>query len=318
MDIAVLFPGQGVQRKGMGKWLYDNIEVSKQTFEEASDCFGMDIAKLCFEEEEMLSQVDLTQPIIFTVSIAAVRALEKEFGIKFCYGAGHSLGEYSALTAAGAFEFSDALKLVSLRGRFMHEAVKEDRGAMCAINGSDPETIAQIVRDLQKENLQIEISNYNSLHQTVVSGLKEDIAKLEKAAKEKNMNTIRLKVNAPFHSFLMKPVKEKMKEVFQDIHIKTMKYPVISNVTGVPYYDSNHIKEALVEQVTRPVEWTKSMNFLYEAGVDLVIDAGPGEVVKNLMIRNYRDMNSLSVLKDWEKIGITMNEKEGKERCLSV
>ena len=312
MSIAVLFPGQGVQKKGMGKWLYDNFLVSKQTFEEASDCLGMDVAKLCFEEEEKLSQVDITQPIILTVSIAAVRALEEEKGIKFNYGAGPSLGEYSALTAAGALEFSDALKIVSFRGKFMHEAVKENKGAMCAINGSDPETVAQIVRKLQKDNLQVEISNYNSLHQTVVAGLKEDVAKLEEIAKEKNISTTRLKVNAPFHSSLMKPVKEKMKEVLKDIQIHSLSYPVISNVTGVPYYDTNHMKEALIEQITRPVEWTKSMSFLYEAGVDQVIDVGPGEVVKNLMIRNYRDINSLSVLKDWERIGITAARKGEK------
>lgn len=312
MNIAVLFPGQGVQQKGMEKWLLDNFETARRVFEEASDYLNMDIRRICSEGGENLNKTEITQPVVLTASVAAARAVSEELGLQFCYGAGHSLGEYSALTVAGGLEFKDALQLVSIRGKLMQEAVTSEPGAMSVINGCDYGTVEGILKEMQYKQLQVEISNYNSPYQIVISGLEKDVAQIEERLREFDVKIIRLKVSAPFHCSIMRPAAEKMNEVLRNINLQPLKFPVISNVTGVPYHNMAHIKECLVAQMTRCVEWRKSMQFLYTSGVDMVIDAGPGEVVRNLMTRNCTNLPAFSLEKDWDKLlHIAAAKKEG-------
>lgn len=302
MNIATLFPGQGAQYEGMGKWLCDNFELARRTFEQASDCIGMDVSQICLTGGENLIQTSITQPAVLTVSVAAAKIVMEELGYSFRYGAGHSLGEYSALTVAGGLEFSDALKLVRLRGQYMQEAIGDRKGAMCVVHGYDREKLKEIMYDMKEDDMKVEISNYNSPYQIVVSGLQEDIEKFTKKMELLHISTIRLKVTTPFHCSLMKPAKEKMAEALKDITIHPLKFPVLSNVTGVPYYNINHIRECLEEQITRPVEWRKCMQFLYAGEIDAVMDMGPGEVLKNLMRRNFSGIQSLSVERDWDTL----------------
>ena len=310
MKIAALFPGQGAQYVGMGKQLYETYSVVKDVFHEASDCLGMNVQDLCFNgSQELLKKTEITQPVVLTVGVAAAKVLQSEYGIDFTYGAGHSLGEYTALTAANAIKFQDAVKLVHLRGKYMQEAVAEGTGAMSVVNGLSVEEIEEVCEDLQYQQLNVEISNYNSPYQTVISGLEQAVSEAEKLLVKKQGKVIRLKVSAPFHSSLMEPAADKMKVAFDCIKIEKPKFMIVSNVTGVPYMNENHIKDSLVAQMTRAVEWRKSMEFLYLNDVDLGIDMGPQRVVKGLLTRNYAGMKALSMEDDFEEIKI-VNQHE--------
>jgi len=303
MKTAALFPGQGAQYSGMGKWLYDSFSIAKELFEEASECLKFDVAKLCFQgSKEELSQTELTQPIVLTVGMAAFKVMQKEKGVSFSYGAGHSLGEYTALTAAGSLKFSDAVNLVHLRGRYMQEAVAQERGAMIVVNGLDIGEVEEVCKDLWKEQIVVEISNYNSPYQIVIAGEKNAIIKARERLEKKKATIVPLKVSAPFHCSLMKPAADKMKQALEQISFLPLEFPVISNVTGCPYFSEQHIKESLFVQMVRTVEWRKSMQFLYLNGVKTIVDFGPGQVVKNLMNRNYTGVQAFSIEEDWAKL----------------
>lgn len=299
-NISILFPGQGSQYVGMGKKLYESYSIAREVFEEAGDVLNMDIKKLCFEgSREALAKTENTQPAVLTVGVAAFKVLLDETGIKPNCLAGHSLGEISALVGANGIKFSDAVKLVRLRSRYMQEA---GAGLMLAVKGVDAELVKkECSRVSQKDNVAA-ISNYNSPLQTVVSGNRKAVETVGKLLKEKGAKVMPLNVSTPFHSRLMQPAAEKLKEHLSGLSYNKLKYPVLSNVTAFPYMDENNIPAMLASQIIQPVQWTHSMKFLHQEGIDTIIDIGPNDVLKRLMKENYADIAAFSFDKEEDAV----------------
>lgn len=294
-NIALLFPGQGAQYVGMGKKLYNDFSIARDVFEEANDVLKFNITKLCFEGSlGELSKTENTQPALLTVAVAASRVLLNESGIVPKYLVGHSLGEISALVCAEAINFNDAIKIVRARGRYMQEAIQPGFGKMVAINGVDAEQVnEECIRASQKGKI-VEISNFNSHLQIVISGQREAVDQVGEALKRRATSIVPLKVSAPFHSRFMENVCDKLKVDLLKVTYHKFKYPVISNVTALPYMDEGNIINMLISQIINPVRWSRSMKFLQLQGIDTVIDIGPNDVVKNLMKKNCDDIDALS------------------------
>ncbi|EPR13606.1 ACP S-malonyltransferase [Ruminiclostridium papyrosolvens] len=289
--IAFLFPGQGSQYTGMGKSLCDAHSIARETFEEANDTLGFDLQKLCFEgDSEELAKTENTQPAILTLSVAQFRVYKQELCIEPHYCAGHSLGELSALTCAGAIEFSDAVKIVRQRGRFMQKAVPIGIGAMAAVTGISRREVEEECGLNSDESRVVVIANYNSPEQIVISGHKEAVNLAADNLKAKGAKIIPLKVSAPFHSPLMNPAAEEMREELKKYKFVELKYPVISNVSARPYVSKESIPENLKSQIISPVRWQESMEFLQRCGVEVVVEMGPKTVLKNLAKRNTPDI----------------------------
>lgn len=287
-QLAFIFPGQGAQVVGMGKDLAENFAVARNTFAEANDALGFDLQKLCFEGPlEELTKTEFTQPALLTHSIAAFRVFEEEFGITPQYLAGHSLGEYSALVAAGALNFADAVKLVHKRGQFMQEAVPVGVGAMAAIMKLDSESIERVCREISTSGDIVCNANYNAPEQIVISGHKSAVEKAGKRLEEMGASVKMLNVSAPFHSPLMHPAAERMFTELKQVSYKALKWPVVANVTAKPYNSSEEIAEMLAKQIDSPVRWFESVAFMYKAGINRAIEIGPGNVLKNLMKRSF-------------------------------
>jgi [acyl-carrier-protein] S-malonyltransferase len=282
--IALMFPGQGSQYIGMGKKLYDNFECVRKVYEEANDTIGFDLKGLCFEGDmEELTKTENTQPAILTTSVAMFRVYQEEIGIEPAFMAGHSLGELSALTCSGAIRFSDAVKLVRQRGKFMQEAVPIGIGGMAAISGADISDIEAECKNASKDGNIVAISNYNSYDQIVISGHKAAVESAGEALKEKGVKVIPLKVSAPFHSPLMKPAADRFKDELKKYCYDGPRCHVISNVTALPYEGAESIQDNLIKQITSPVQWIKSMEYLESNGVEMFIELGPKKVLKNLV-----------------------------------
>ncbi len=281
--IALLFPGQGSQYIGMGKKLNDNFKCAKEVYEEANDAIGFDLRGLCFEGDmEELTKTENTQPAIMTASVAAFRVYQEEIGVEPLFMAGHSLGELSALTCSGAINFSNAIKLVRQRGRFMQEAVPVGIGGMSAISGADTVDIEDECKKVSEDGNIVVISNYNSPDQIVISGNKAAVEGAGEKLKERGAKVIPLKVSAPFHSPLMKPAADKFGEELMKYSYNDPRFPVISNVTALPYDGAHSIRENLTMQITSPVQWIRSMKYLESCGVEMLIELGPKKVLKNL------------------------------------
>lgn len=291
-----LFPGQGSQSVGMGKSLVDNFAVAKQTFEEANDSLGFDLKKICFEGPEAdLKLTHNTQPAILTHSVAAYRVLTAETGHRPDYVAGHSLGEYSALVAAGALPFADAVKLVNKRGTFMQEAVPVGTGAMAALVGAD-EAKAKAVCDAAMEatGKSAEMANFNGGGQIVISGHKEAV---EEAARLVGADpafcitkAVLLPVSAPFHCSLMKKAEDNMRPLLAATKISKPACPYIANVDAKAYNSADGIADRLVRQICGSVRWEQSMMLLASLGVTEGIEVGPGKVLFGLMRRIQKDL----------------------------
>lgn len=293
--LAILFPGQGSQYVGMGKDLCEKFNVAKKVFEEANDALGIDIQKLCFEGSlDELTKTENSQPAILTMSCAAFRVYMQEFGLIPSYMAGHSLGEYSALVCAGSIEFADAVKIVRQRGRFMQEAVAVGIGAMAAISGVDKSVIEKECLELTNEDQIVVVSNYNSPEQTVVSGHKQAIETLGKKFTEMGARVMPLKVSAPFHSPLMQPAADNLRSELLKYTYKELTYPVISNVSALPYTNVESIVDNLFMQIVQPVRWVESMDYLQEQGVTMAIEMGPQTVLRNLMKKNAPSIETFS------------------------
>jgi [acyl-carrier-protein] S-malonyltransferase len=303
--IALIFPGQGSQYVGMGKDIYDRSAAGREIFQEANEALGYDLTSLCFHgPEENLKLTANTQPAILAASVAALRMMQSEREIAPLAAAGHSLGEYGALVAAGGMRFRDAVRIVHLRGKFMQEAVPVGVGAMAAIMGmSGPE-----VQALCKEAAQGEIlapANFNSPGQIAISGHSTAVKRaVEIVAKQAGKKAVLLPVSAPFHCPLMQPAAERLREALDQAEVGDFQFPVISNVEADFYPGKERIKDLLYRQVEHPVRWEESMQKLISLGPALVLEVGPGKVLSGLLRRISRDVPSANVEDGatWEKV----------------
>ena len=282
---AFLFPGQGSQAVGMGRDLAENFTVARQTFEEADDALGFALSTLCFDGPvEKLRQTEFTQPAIFTVSVAVDRVL-RNHNVTPNYVAGHSLGEYSAAVAAGILGFSDAIKALQLRGRFMQEAVPEGEGAMAAILGLIAEPVIALCLQAQHETQEpVSAANLNSPEQIVISGSAAAVARASEMAKAAGAKkVVALQVSAPFHCALMQPAQDRLAEVLRGIAFSEGAFPLVCNVDAKLVVDGAVERDALVRQVTAPVRWVESMQLLIDEGVTRFLEVGPGKVLTGLL-----------------------------------
>jgi [acyl-carrier-protein] S-malonyltransferase len=295
--IAYIFPGQGSQSVGMGKDLYDNFPAAKQIFEEADDALGFKLSEMCFTAgtAEDLALTANTQPAILTVSIAAFRAMRAESFPSPDFVAGHSLGEYSALVAASAMSFSDAVKTVRKRGAYMQEAVPVGTGAMAAILGLDLETIENACREAANGQV-CSPANINSPSQIVIAGDAEAIDRAIEILKERGAKrVIKLNVSAPFHCALMLSAQEKLARDLQEIKFSDLSVPIIENVSAQANRNGEKVAEALTEQVSKPVRWAQSIENLIGNGVETFIEVGAGKILSGLVRQINRDVRSLNV-----------------------
>jgi [acyl-carrier-protein] S-malonyltransferase len=285
--LAFVFPGQGSQAVGMGRDLYQSVPEARAVFDSVDAALGESLSRLCFEgPEEALKLTANTQPSILTVSAAAYAALEAH-GVRPDFVAGHSLGEYSALVAAGSLTAADAAKAVRARGTFMQEAVPAGQGAMAAVLGLDPERIRALCESVASATGKVcAPANYNDPHQTVIAGDAGAVgmasAKLKEAGARRVMP---LPVSAPFHCALMAPVKARLEPVLKGLAWKPPRVPVVTNVEAKPNQDLARVIPLLLEQVTAPVRWIECVEELARLGVTRVVEVGPGKVLSGLVKR---------------------------------
>ncbi|MBQ7266122.1 MAG: ACP S-malonyltransferase [Firmicutes bacterium] len=298
--IAFMFSGQGAQKAGMGKEIYDNFPCAKEVFDKADEALGIKISDICFNEDERLNETEYTQPAILTMSVAALKvALEK--GLKADFVAGLSLGEYSAHVASGSFDFEDAVKLVRKRGRFMTEAVPLGEGGMCAVLNLEEEKIQQACDEV-KDIGRCYIANYNCPGQIAIAGDKAAVEKAAEKVKELGARkAVMLNVSGPFHTPLLESASVKLNKELLQIDIKDMAVPVITNLNAKPVPSKDDIIPILTKQVMSPVRWEQTVRYLLEQGVDTFIEIGPGKTLssfvkkvdKNVAVYNIEDMASL-------------------------
>jgi len=293
--VAFVFPGQASQYSGMGKELAEKYPVARAVFDEADKALGFSVSKLCFEgTEDDLKLTANTQPAILTVSVAAGRVLAEK-GVAPDFVAGHSLGEYSALVAAGSVKFADAVKLVHKRGTYMQEAVPAGQGAMAAIMGLSP----AVVQDACKRAAEGEIcspANLNSPEQTVISGHAGAVKRaVEIASQLGAKRSMVLPVSAPFHSALMMPAQEKLEKDLNAAKFEDLQVPLVTNVDADSIRQGEEARSALIRQVTMPVRWEESMRMLLDEGVNTFVEVGPGRVLTGLMRQIERSVATLNV-----------------------
>jgi [acyl-carrier-protein] S-malonyltransferase len=294
-SIAFLFPGQGSQAVGMGKDLAEKYPVARRTFEEADEALDYKLSQLCFEgPEDQLRLTEITQPAILTTSIAAWRVLDEK-GIKPGFVAGHSLGEYSAHVAAGTLSFTDAVRTVRNRGKYMQEAVPVGVGAMAAILGMDEDKVAAVCREAAQHEV-CDSANINSAEQIVISGHKAAVERAAKLASERGAKrAILLPVSAPFHCLLMKPAQDRLAADLRTLTFANPHVPVICNVDAAQIDEGDRARDALIRQVTGSVKWEQSMRFLISNGVRTFVEIGPGKVLCGLMRQIDRSKACLNV-----------------------
>ncbi|HEY3103668.1 MAG TPA: ACP S-malonyltransferase [Pyrinomonadaceae bacterium] len=294
--IAYIFPGQGSQNPGMGKELADRFPAARQVFEEADEALGFALSDLCFNgPAEELQLTENTQPAILTTSIAALRAMESEGFPKSDFVAGHSLGEYSALVAAGSLSLTDAVKTVRARGRYMQQAVPVGTGAMAAILGSDLETVNAACADASNGQV-CSTANINSPGQIVIAGDAAAIDRAMELLKARGAKrAVKLNVSAPFHCALMKPAQDRLAVDLNKIDFKDLAMPLVTNVDALPVNKGDEARDALVRQVSQTVRWLESVEFLAKQGVQTLIEIGPGKVLSGLVRQINRELRCLNV-----------------------
>jgi [acyl-carrier-protein] S-malonyltransferase len=293
---AFIFPGQGSQAVGMGKDLFDNFPKAREVFEEADDALGFKLSEMCFAgTAEDLALTANTQPAILTTSVAAFRAMESEGFPLPDFVAGHSLGEYSALVAAKSLSFSDALKTVRNRGKYMQEAVPVGVGAMAAILGLPIETVENACREATQGQV-CSPANINSPAQIVIAGNSDAIDRAIEILKERGAKrAIKLNVSAPFHCALMNPAKERLAEDLREINFRDLRFPVIENVSAEANTKGARVRGALTMQVSAPVRWADSIENLINQGVEIFVEIGAGKVLTGLVRQINRDVRCLNV-----------------------
>jgi len=293
MKTALLFAGQGSQTVGMGRDLYERFDVCRGLFDQANDVLGRDLRKICFEgPEDVLTRTDNTQPGILLTSLVCLAALKVQVpNLEFSATAGLSLGEFTALTAADAMGFDDAMRLIQARARFMQEACETTMGGMAAIMGVADDALARVCREAD-----VDIANLNCPGQTVISGEKNKIAKAIELAKASGAKrAMPLTVAGAYHSRLMESARGKLATELAKVRLQLPRVPVVSNVTAQPAASVPEIKELLVRQVTSSVRWSDSMQWLVGQGFTRFIELGPGQVLSGLMKRINKDVEILSV-----------------------
>ena len=290
---SVIFPGQGSQLVGMGKEFYDKFDIVKKLFKEADETLNFSLSKFILEgPKEKLDLTANTQPAIFLISYSIYHVVQNEFNINLAnakYFAGHSLGEYSALSCAGYIKFSDTLKILRIRGDAMQNSVPKGIGGMVAILGSTVEIIEKILKD-NKNNLIAQIANDNSEGQIVLSGKIVDLDKLIVILKENNIKNIKLPVSAPFHSNLLSEATKIMAEELNKLEFKNSKNKIISNVTAREMSNIEELKMLLIKQIENRVRWRESVLNMIEKGVNHFIEIGPGKVLSGLVKRINREV----------------------------
>jgi [acyl-carrier-protein] S-malonyltransferase len=285
MSVAFIFPGQGSQAPGMGRELAEKYAAAREVFEEADEALGFALSRLCFEgPAEELQLTENTQPAILATSVAALRAAESEGLPRPDFVAGHSLGEYSALVAAGALSLRDAVSVVRKRGRYMQEAVPVGAGAMAAVLGADIETVEAVCREAAREGEICSPANLNSPGQIVIAGSAAAVERALPILKERGAKrAIPLKVSAPFHCALMLPAQERLAADLDQIEFKDLSVPLVTNVDAAVIRTGAEARASLVRQVSSPVRWRESIELLSREGVGLFIEVGPGKVLSGLV-----------------------------------
>jgi len=293
---AVIFPGQGSQYLGMGKDFYQTYLQAQQIFKKADQILGYSLSRVIFEgsEEELRKTVN-TQPAILTTSLA-IWSVFQELNITPDYMAGHSLGEYSALTAAGSMSIENALELVKKRSQFMEDAVPNGEGTMAAVMGMESELLESFCKKVTEEGDSVELANLNTPSQLVVSGTRGGVEKLMKVAKENGARrVIPLPVSGPFHSRLMQPAKEDLKPYVNSANILEPSIPVVMNVNARPETSPLRIRTNLIDQVISPVQWTASVEQMIDEGVSTFIEIGPGNVLSGLVKKINKSVKTYSI-----------------------
>ncbi|GGD68657.1 ACP S-malonyltransferase [Paenibacillus nasutitermitis] len=293
---AFVFPGQGAQAVGMGKEAFDTIEASRAIFERADEALGFKLSDLIFQgPDDALKQTANTQPALLTVSIALLEAFRAR-GIEADYAAGHSLGEYSALVAAGVLSFEDAVRTVRARGEFMEQAVPSGQGAMAAVLGAERGDLDALCKAVTADTAAVELANINCPGQIVISGTAAGVQAVVERGKEAGAKrVIPLEVSGPFHSSLMKPAAAKLADVLSAIQMGDASMPVIANVTAGPVVEAAEIRRLLAEQVYSPVLWEDSIRYLIEQGVDTFIEIGSGTVLAGLIKKIDKTVKIISI-----------------------
>ena len=300
-----MFPGQGSQYIGMGKEFYDNFECAKKVFDKASEITGLDVAAMCFEENEKINITEYTQVCMLTVEAALFAVLEEK-GITYDLTAGLSLGEYGALIASGAMSMEDAFAIVRKRGIYMQNAVPEG-GGMSAVIGLD----ASVIEDACKEVMDnkdmydkadsplpftVSVANYNNPKQSVITGRKDAVQAAGKILEEKGaLKVVELNVSGPFHSALLEGAGEQLAEALKDIELNDVKVPYIANVTAEYVTDKNDIKELLKKQVSSSVKWQQSLELMIKDGVDEFIEIGPGHTLTGFVKKIDRGLKTVNI-----------------------
>jgi len=306
---SVIFPGQGSQIIGMGKEFFEKFDLVKKLFEEADDTLGISLSKLVLEGPK--DELDLTintQPAIYLISYSIFNVIQKEFNInlgKAMYFAGHSLGEYSALSSADYLGFLDTIRLLRIRGDAMQNAVPKGEGGMVAVLGSSIEDIEKILLE-NINNFEIEVANDNSNGQIVLSGRNLDIQKFMEVLKSKNIRNLRLPVSAPFHCKLMNKATKIMEDEIKKMSFQNGKNKLISNVTANEISDKEELKRLLVEQIENRVRWRESVINMINKGVDHFIEIGPGKVLSGLVKRINKEVkiNTINTENDIKDVKI--------------
>jgi len=296
--IALLFPGQGSQGVGMGSAIAASSTVARAAYDEANEILGFDVAKLCFEgPENELTLTKNSQPAIFITSIACLRSLQEsvpQMPMPIA-AAGLSLGEFTAHVAAGSFSFAEGLRLVRQRAEAMQDACDREPSTMASIVGLDEGVVRNICMSLQDRGV-LDIANLNSPGQIAISGSVDAVkAAMAEASRRGALKVVPLQVSGAFHSRLMKPAEEKLREAVAGTRIVSLKYPVIANVTARPVTHPDEIREALIQQLCSPVLWERSMRYLIAEGVDLCIEVGQGRVLSGLMRRIDKGRKMMNV-----------------------
>jgi [acyl-carrier-protein] S-malonyltransferase len=300
MSIAFIFPGQGSQAPGMGKSLHDAFGAAREVFQEVDEALGEKLSRLIFEgPADELKLTANAQPALMAVSLAAMRALEREFGVaagKASFMAGHSLGEYSALAAAGALTISDAAKLLRVRGNAMQAAVPVGEGAMAALIGKVDVAMAEDIAKAGSAAGVVVVANDNNVGNVVISGAKAGIDAALAYAKEKGARAIPLNVSAPFHSPLMQPAADAMAEALAKVEIAPFNPAVVANVTAQPVHEPTTVRKLLVEQITGRVRWRESIEWMASAGgVARFVEVGAGKQLSGMVKRNAPDAEALAL-----------------------